>query len=276
MLLTTADNYKYFNDGIKKEQTSVVPPFMFNRIANDAQDLWLADKVTEIELNQKRIDDISVLRVVTDGYYEYTDTNVPVPVAQLINPITPDSIQGDSFSLPFDGILINNTSGVPMVYPKYYRLLNVMFKIVYIEDKCKRTGISDWMLAWIIRSDQRTIFYSNPYRKPTNDRLYYEIINKKVRLDTGPNNPSYPHSMRLEYIRWPRKMYYDVLSQADSINPMLSDGSFTPGLGSVNFELPEVQRREIMDVAIRIYLERIKDPRYQSYLVEQRIGSESK
>ena len=94
MLLTTEDNYKYFQDGIKKEQTSTVKPFLFNRIANDAQDIWLSEKVTEIEINQKRIDDLEVLRLVTDGIFIFRDTNANPITETVLYPLKPIEIGG--------------------------------------------------------------------------------------------------------------------------------------------------------------------------------------
>lgn len=272
MLSTTQDIYLAFLDGIKKESTSVVTPFLFNRLINEwGQDLWLADKVTEIELNQKRIDDLEVLRVVTDGVYTWDDPSLPAVNASLVYSITPDTTNGYIFTLPKDdSVAIPNTSGTNKKYPKYYRFLNVMFKIMYVSDSCGRTGESDWQWPYIMRSDNRATVYSNPYRKPTNDRLYYEIVNGKIRVET--DTTSYPTKMRLEYIRWPHAIWFD------STAPTTESRNFshTAGQGCVNCELPEAQKREIVDVCVRTYLERVKDPRYQSFLLEERIKAEGK
>ena len=170
MLLTTEDNYKYFLDGIKKEQTSTVKPFLFNRIANDAQDLWLSEKVTEIEINQKRIDDLEVLRVVTDGVFIYRDTNANPVTETVLYPIPPIVVNTTiqpAFKLPVnpsENIATNDPVGYTN-FPRYYRLLNVMFKVVYQNDRCGRTGVSEWLMAKIMRSDKKSVV-NNPYRKP--------------------------------------------------------------------------------------------------------------
>jgi hypothetical protein len=47
----------------------------------------------------------------------------------------------------------------------------------------------------------------------------------------------------------------------------------TPNVPS---NLSEDAKKEIVDIAVRLYLERVRDPRYQSFLVEQRMNSSNK
>ena len=76
--------------------------------------------------------------------------------------------------------------------------------------------------------------------------------------------------MRLEYIRKPTRIFLDV----DSNGAMMADApnpNYLANIGSVNCELTEFQRQEIVDMMVETYLERVKDERYKSNLQEQMI-----
>jgi hypothetical protein len=47
-------------------------------------------------------------------------------------------------------------------------------------------------------------------------------------------------------------------------------------VSDVNIELPEQQRKEVVEQAVRIYLERVTDVRYKSYLTEEAIREQGK
>lgn len=258
MILTAEDMYKEFLNMIKKESTSVISPTYFNSIINvSGQDQWIKEKVVETELDQKRIDDLQKLRVVTDGIGTYY---VSVTETITLYPIIPDTSQNYVFSLPINPTtLINNNQSTTQHYSRYLRMLNVMFKINYVSNECELTGISDWMKANIMRSDKRAISYKNKYRKPKDSRLYYEVINDKIRLITETSSTG--NSMRLEYLRYPRDIFFDP-------------NRVTPN--DVNCELPPQQQSEIVSLAAQTYLERAKDERYQSFLNEQMLMRFSK
>lgn len=258
MILTTVDLYNAFLDGIKKSYTGTIIPAVFNRIINDwGQDEWVKKNAVEgIELNQKQIDDLSELRVVTDGAMYYNGA--------ILYPIAPSVT--NQFLVPEKVQDITNINGVVQTYPKYLRTLNTMFRIVYVDNECDLEGISDWLEAHIMRSDQRVKFLKSPYRKPKDSRLYYEKIQDRLRLITGTQ--SYGHSLRIEYLRYPRRIFFDVDHPEDAPNP-----NYTPGVGSVNCELQPHLRKEIIDVAVRIYLERVKDERYRTFLNEEGLRS---
>lgn len=252
MIETAEDIYRAFLDGIKKNSTSIVTPNQFNRIINDwGQDEWLKQNCLTIEFNQKQIEDLERIRVVTDG--EFTlNGNVIYPIA---------STSTNLFTIPkYEFIIANrltNDDISTQTYPPYYRLLNVAFKLEYgSENECGLTGISEWLDAKIMRSDLRNVIIDNPFRKPTDARLYYEIINGQIRLITGTN--SVGHSMRIEYLRRP------------------NDIMFIPGSNGTNCEFNHEVQKEIVDIAVRIYLERVKDPRWQSFMQEEIIRKQIK
>jgi len=260
MLETTLDIYNSFLSAIKKESTSIVVPSAFNIIINEAYENWLRVKLKTPELVQKRIDDLSALRVVTDGQMPFNDPNsASGPVV-----LSPIGSSNGVFSYP---LRERNISGEK--YPLYFHLLNVMFKIQYIDNKCGNVGVSDFIGSKIMRSDQRVFIRGNKYRRPSDDRLYYEIIGDNIRCitDTG----SYGVSMRLEYVKKPNKIFFDQQHQADAVNP-----NYVAGTGSVPPEVLDPQRQEIVDEAARIHLERVKDERYKSFLQEEMIKAQSK
>jgi len=260
MILTTRDLYNAFLDGIKKSYTGTVIPAVFNRIINDwGQDEWVKQNALAIELNQKQIDDLSFLRIATDGSMIYE--------GNILYPLIPVSL--NQFLLPEETFVLNNTQGVTQTYPRYMRTLNAMFKITYVDNECDLTGVSDWLDAKIMRSDQRSHRLKSPYRKPKDSRLYYEKIRDRIRLITGTS--SYAHSLRLEYLRYPKRIFFDVLHPDDASNP-----NYTPGVGSVNCEFPPTLRKEIVDIAVRVYLERVKEERYQSFLNEEVIRQQGR
>ena len=262
MLETTQQMYQAFNDGIQKEKTSVVTPSHWNRLINEGQEQWRKTVAKEIEVNQKRIDDLQVLRVVTDGIQEY-------PVGTVLYPIAPITGNDYIFNLPVDSSAnINNDQGVTQNYPRYWRMLNHLFKIEYHGNEYYANDvISEWLVPHIKKSDVN--ISRNPYRKPKDTRLYSDIKKDILYLDTGTD--SVGESVKLEYLRYPREIFFDETNPVDADNP-----DHTPGLGSVVCELPPDQRQEIVDVTVRIHIERIKDPRYESFLVEERIKAQGK
>ena len=64
----------------------------------------------------------------------------------------------------------------------------------------------------------------------------------------------------MEYIRYPQDMKFVAVDSTDN----------------VDCELPIHARQEITELAVRIHLERVVDPRYKSYLNEFVINSNIK
>lgn len=254
----TVDVYRLFLDKIKKEYTAIVPPAVFNRTANEAQEIWLADKIKEVERDQKRIDDIRVIRVS--------------PVS-TINVISTTTVGGTirRFPLP-DGISVHDAIFTASGHlPMYHRFLRVAFKLQYVNNECCVTGISDWIQnVHVMRSDQYNWVMSSPRRKPNDKKLYYEIRGNSVYVITGTS--SYATQMQLDYVRPPRMIFFD------STNPNVEDAtlSYTAGAGCINIEFPEDQKREILDVMVRTFLERVQDVRYQTWLNEEAMKFQAK
>jgi|GEM_PF-2128603 len=278
MLEQTADLYRSFLDGIKKSFTGTINPTVWNRLINEwGQSEWLKLNCSEnegIELGHKQLDDLEKIRIVTDGQFYYNGV-------QML-PIAPNVSGGKIFTYPkYVLVGIHNYNppaawGATQSYPKFHRLLNIAFKILYGSDnECDLTGVSGWLEAAIMRSDQRIPFSKSPYRKPKDSRLYYERIDGNIRLITGTTATGV--AMRLEYLRKPVRIYFDEAYEiahpgaGDNANP-----NYLPNTGSVNCELDDDQKKEIVDTCVRVFLERAQDPRYQSFLNEEAIRSNTR
>lgn len=272
MIGTTKELYQAFLDGIKKSNTAIVNPSTFNRIVNDwGQSEWLSDNAMVPELNQKQIDDLEKVKIVTDGLYSYTFPGAGS--ATVMYNISTDTGSSYFFTIPkhTPTTVINNrnNSGVigTQLYPRYLRLAGVQFKISQTGlDDCEFTGISDWKDAHLLRSNQRNMIFRSPFRSPNNRKLYYEQIDNKIRLIT--NTTAVGYAMRLEYYRWPTEIFF---------NEAFPDVEGTgPGNWCNNCEFAPQVRKEIVDTTVRVYLERVKDARYQSYLNELMIKLQGK
>ena len=267
ILETTIDMYKAFLDGIKKSHQGTVSPDAFNRLINDwGQDEFMSKYADQVELTQKEIDKISVLRVITDNIFKYS-TRIDGGSAYALPPIPVSSIN-NYFNYPFD----KDTTISSVLYPAYRRFGGVQFQLQYINDRCNRAGYSEYKSAKVLKSDQRTILYSNNYRKPNEDRLYFYFSGKDIVLDCGQRIgiQSKGVKMILEYYRYPRKIFFDTQKPTTE---QIGTPVYTVNTGCVNCEFPGYVKKEIVDIAVRNFLERSKDPRYQSFLNEIQIKS---
>lgn len=131
-----------------------------------------------------------------------------------------------------------------------FRILKREFKIQYVNNVCGLTGVSEWKEAEFKRLDIKW----TSYRKAKDDKLYYEIIGNNVNLLTGTS--SYGTTMRLKYLKKPQP-----ITNYQQVGP---------------YELSSNNMREIVEIAIRQYLERAKDERYQSFLKEESIRVQNK
>jgi hypothetical protein len=228
VIITAEDAYNKFLIDVRRWYTGQVTPDMFSWFWNDAQLESIKSKLPLIEFNQKRIDDIEILRCITDGssigfpFIASSDTNIfPLPsklIAQDSKGQMYATISGENYPLYLHGLLASFVDGNGIVKP-----------------------------AWILRSDQKAISFVNPYRMPSPTRLLYEHVNGHIRMLGIPSS-----QMRLEYYRYPKLMKYDEDTPANSIDP-----EFNPSMN-----------QEITDVAVKSFLENRQNPRYKSQLQE--------
>lgn len=227
MFLTATSLHLAFLKGIKKEYSGTVTPDEFVALWNEkAQPKWIADCVSMkegIETTEKKINDLQPLR------REY-----------IFNPISTNR-----FSMP--DAMIFDENGAPV--EKHMRTLNVSFKIDYdqsTDQQCDLTGISDWLDAKIMRSDQKTYAKKSAFRRPTDSNLYYDVVDGLIRFISDPVYGSPAVKMDMEYLRLP--------------NEIAITGTDVPSI------LGEYQCQEIIDICVELYLERVKDPRLSQFI----------
>jgi hypothetical protein len=131
---------------------------------------------------------------------------------------------------------------------KYLRLQSIEVKVAYgLNNECGLTGVGDWQPAFVMRADSRAVWSKSSYRKPKDSKVYYSI--REGNLVFYLTDGSTISIARIEYIRYPQDIFYDPVSPVHS-------------------EFGEEQNQEICDMAIKAYLEGVRDPRYQTYLNE--------
>jgi hypothetical protein len=256
--MTATEQYIAFLEGIKKVNTGTITPARFNSIINESQTNIIMGLVGTGEIVTKPIDDLECIREITDSE---VISNGITPAA-VLHPIAPDTGSNYVFTLPKDDTIdINSYTSVPaskQKYPKLLRTLAIEFKIEYSSNVCGLTGISEWLGSEIMRSDKKQPSMKSKYRKPTDERLYFEFRQGKVVLLTGTS--SIGKAMKIDYYRYPKKINYNAT------NPSLN----------VNSEFNSQFCQWIVDDAVRTYIERVADPRYQTFLMEEKIKSGQK
>lgn len=132
----------------------------------------------------------------------------------------------------------------------YYRLENVSFKLWRDDDK---TELSDWLPVKRMKADSLSVMKVNPFRTPSDTRLYY--------YQQGNFVINYPSNEKVAKAR----MFY--LSMPEPI-------TYEPGGTTQNGNLLPEQNKEVIDIAVRIIVERVKEERYQTVLIEENLKSQ--
>ena len=132
----------------------------------------------------------------------------------------------------------------------YYRLENVSFKLWKNDDK---TELSDWLPVKRMKADSLSVMKVNPFRTPSDTRLYY--------YQQGNFVINYPSNEKVAKAR----MFY--LSMPEPI-------TYEPGGTTQNGNLLPEQNKEVIDIAVRIIVERVKEERYQTVLIEENLKSQ--
>lgn len=234
MLITAQNMFTYFLDLLNKEQTGTVTPSEFNRLINNAQEEWIKNKYSEVELTQKRVDDLRIL--------ECRDT---------LNNTGVNQPGGEIFELPYSSTSFVTTPGNPNGDNHGYMfLLNCAFKIQYVNNKCGNTGLSKFLYAKRMTADKEYAIQSDPYNKPTDERIYYKMLGNTIRCITGTE--SFGVQVAIDYLRYPRQINVPVPTASVD----------------VACELPLHAREEIIRIALRKKLGIYESPRYQQAIAE--------
>jgi len=234
MLITAQNMYTHFLDLMNKEATGTVTPAEFNRLINHAQDECVKNKYSEVELTQKRVDDLRML-----------ETRDVLPNIGVTEP------GGEIFNLPYNGTGFVTTPGNPGGDNHGYMfLLNCAFQIQYMDDECNKTGLSEFLMAKRMTADKEYAIGNDPYNKPTNKRIYYKQLGNTIRCITGTT--SFGVQCAIDYLRYPRTINVPTPNAA----------------ADVACELPIHIREEIIDIAVRKKLGIFESPRYQQKIAE--------
>lgn len=251
MYKTVEDIYKALLREVKKDNIATISPPLFNIIINDAYTLWYREKTPEVEFNEKRINDLKEFKVVTDHKFNLKpilalELNYDSNESSNIFPL-PKSSENDFqvvLSYTYTG---HNGEDQPFeeTYPNYRRCLGVWFKVKYTNEDCYE-GKSPWIKADVLKSLNKDNLHKNPFRRPKPTKLYYEIVGDKVVLEKG-DVECYGVEMKLEYLKYPRPIFYNHDNPGESIMP----------------EVQPDQIHEIVKLAARVYTGNVGDPRYQ-------------
>lgn len=136
----------------------------------------------------------------------------------------------------------------------YMHGINVLFDIDILNSVCFDNGVQSKLPAILMKSDEKTVIKNSYYRQPKDSRLYYRYANNKIRLFTGK------YSATSESVG--KKMYMDYYKLPNEI-------TFVSGGESTNSSFGPLQQQEIVERAAQMFLEKNRDPRYQSFLNEQ-------
>lgn len=206
--------YTALQDGINKVMTSSIDYPEGERLLNKAMMEYIKNHYYSEEETEKRIDDLRTLR--EQSIVSPSSMNMfPLPYSEVSNPIG------------------------------YLFMLTVSFKIQYVNNDCGLTGESDWLPSKVLRTNFKNVIERDPYNRPTDLRLYYELVGNTAILYTGTS--SYGLAARMEYLRYPKSISLTIPQDC---------------------ELPVHARQEIVDIAVRKYLEQVTDPRYSTNLNE--------
>ena len=107
--------------------------------------------------------------------------------------------------------------------------------------------------------------FSNHYRKPSLRKSYYSMADK-WKFYT-PTDITFLYVI-LDYICEPLEIKFDPTTPADQT--VIVGNPYTKA-GSVNTNLSEGVKRELVNIAAKNFLKNVGDPRYQAYLQEQQL-----
>lgn len=143
--------------------------------------------------------------------------------------------------------------------PDYFRELNIKFKLSYIKETVGATYDRDTQRCvtdkfyWGVPmcSDNKPIALNNPYRSTNrlfeDGKVYYEVMGDNIKVV----DYEYQEYV-MEYLVTPPTLRFNELDPAGH-----NEGTLTPRM-----------RQIITDRAIRIFIERTENPRYQTALNE--------
>jgi hypothetical protein len=229
-IVTPQDMYRAFLVELNKEVTGTVFPDEFEGIINHTQIDYIQNRYFNVEGTEKRTDDLRSITVLDETIF---NTGAPVagqelfllPYSPTANVVTPKNPSGT-----------NNG---------YMFMLNVGLKLQYVNSPCSYSGVSTILMAKPMKSDKRYAIIRDPFNRPAEDRLYYQITNDSFVVFTGTQ--SFVTEAHIDYIRYPQKIDLTLNTPC---------------------ELPLHARQEIVRMAVTRKIEEIQSPRFQTNTIE--------
>lgn len=152
---------------------------------------------------------------------------------------------------------ISSSSGyfeIPSTYPKYFRLLSGSMVVTI--------GSTDYdgIYVTVLKSNiKASALFRDPYRLPMIDtnnlkrsRIYIQQMQDKIKYYLPDDADA--KTLIIEYIKDPDDIFLDV-----------------NGDSSVACELDDRRAEQIIEIAVRKFMEEIQNPRYQTVLAETQI-----
>ncbi len=247
MFTTAEDIYQSFLDGIRRTKQSVVKRDKFIRIWNEwSLNEWVNRNLSfqeGFELTQKQIDDLETLIIVTDGSFDIdgnTDDDLMYPLYSTNGLF---KLPKKSLSVPYIDVDTNTTG--TMIYSPYKRSISIWFML---------RDTTTWVKSTPLKAIDVDFITQSNYSSPAADMIYHKIRNGHVEFVGGTAEAE---AMKLEYVKYPNEM------------------SLLSGSLAYTIDLGQDQLEEVRDIAVGLYLERVTDKRWQSFLQEDMLKRES-
>ena len=183
-MVPATEVYKAVLAELKHYNTTSMTPTEFNYHIWIAELEYVKNRYWAHEQHQKQIDDLSVIKVVTDGVAGY-----PMP-------------------LPNEG---PNTAGLEYVtlLQDHLYLLAVGVQVKYYSVPCEVDGqLSPFTAATPLKDDERFVVSEDYYMKPIAEypNLYYSQRGKRLTFNCGN---SIVQSVMLSYLRLPQRIVFN-------------------------------------------------------------------
>lgn len=182
---TATEVYKAVLEELLHYNTTSMSPEQFNYRIWDAELTYVTNRYWAHEQHQKSIDDLDVIKVVTDGVAGF-----PAPLVAL----GPGTAGTEYIELPED----------------YLHLTAVSAKVKYKNVPCQEDGsLSNYIACTPLKDDKRWAVDDDFYQEPIAEwpNLYYDQRGKKMTFRAGD---SIVQSVMLAYLRYPKRIFFDV------------------------------------------------------------------
>lgn len=188
-MVSATDVYKGVLAELKHYNTTSMTPDEFNYHIWIATLEYVKNRYWAHEQHQKQIDDLSVIKIVTDG-----KAGFPAP---LVN--EGPAVAGQEYvTLP----------------DNYLHLLAVSARVKYYNVPCETDGnLSNYVAATHLKDDQRFVVDDDYYERPGAEwpNLYYDQRGDKLTFYCGD---SIVQDVMISYLRVPVRIFFDVTGAA--------------------------------------------------------------